>query len=201
MSTIIQPVMSDVADLFWWKATFNFTSNVPNATGQSGTAQIKLDSKDYFVLVAWRGVSSYDPACQLRALVGASPGAAATGIYPAAVPNNFEAQVRKNNREWLMEAPMPQAALCSTGYRAGAAVPWPIIYSPSTMFNYYVYCTAETMFTTVAGVARPCRVDFGMFGYNVPASQYALFMQSWPELYGRAMRSLSSLQPPSIAPR
>ncbi len=199
MATTYQPCVSDVADLYWWKSSKTFTSNVAGAAGQSASDQIKIRSDAYFCLVAWRGVSNYDSAVQLRALIGAAAGTATTGIYSPAVPNNFEAQVKRNNRQWMMDAPMPQAALCSSGYRSGQQVPWPILYTPSTMFNYYLYNTAEVMFLNVAGAQIDLRVDFGMFGYNIPAKNVKVFLASWPELYGRAMRELTSIPIPGIA--
>ncbi len=192
------PVFSAVADLYWWKTTKTLTSITPGAAGSFATDQIKLDNKSFFVFCAWRGASSYDPAVQLRASIGAGP-AAATGIYPAAVPSNFSVMVKRENRYSMMDRPMPQAALCSTGYRAGNQVPWPIVYPPLTQFNFTIYNTAEVQFTAAnQSTAKNNRVDFGLFGYNVLAANWELFLAQWPELYGKAMDSLTSLRAPVI---
>lgn len=197
MSTTYQPVLSDIADLYWWKTTNTLTTNVVGTAGQFATNQVKTKPDSVFCFVAWRGVTNYDAVTQLRASIGAGP-AAATGLYPAIVPNNFEVMVRRNNRFAMMDQPMPQAAICSNGYRAGQQVPVPIVYPPSTMFNFEVYHTAEVLFLTAAGVAKDLRVDFGLFGYNVPCNKLDTFLGSWPELYGLAMRELTGIQLPRL---
>lgn len=194
MSTTYQPVVSDIADLYWWKATATIASNVATASANLATAQVKTKPDAFFCFIAWRGVTNYDPIVQLRASVGAGP-AAATGLYQAAVPSNFEALVKRNNRFHMMDQPMPQAALASTGYRAGQQVPIPVLYPPSTTFNFELYNTAETLFLTAAGVAIPMRIDFGLVGYNIQTSNLPIFLNSWPELYGLALNELTSVSP------
>lgn len=198
MSTIYQPVLSDVADLFTWKTTKTIASNVATANANVAYDQVKTLPNAFFCFVAWRGSTNYDAITQLRASVGAGP-AAATGLYPAAVPNNFEALVKRNNRFNMMDQAMPQAALCSTGYRAGNQVPIPVLYPPATMFNFTLFNIAETLFLTAAGVAIDLRIDFGLFGYNVPVANDEIFLNSWPELYGKAMRELTGIASPALA--
>ena len=196
METVYQPVLSDIADLFTWKVTKTIASNVVGAN--SATDQVKLLSNSFFCFVAWRGSTNYDSVTELRAVIGAGP-AAATALYPAAVPNNFEALVKRNNRFNMMDQPMPQAALCSTGYRAGQQVPLPIIYPPATTFNFTLFNTAETLLTA-ADQATPIdlRIDFGLFGYNILAQNLGIFVNSWPALYGKAMAELTGISmPPS----
>lgn len=194
MTTTLQPVVSDIADLFWWKATATIASNVATSNANLATSQVKLLPNAFFCFVAWRGVTNYDPCVQLRASIGAGP-AAATGLYPAAVPSNFEAMVRRNNRFMMMDQPMPQAALCSTGYRAGNQVPYPILYPPATTFNFELYNTAETLFLNADGSAKDMRIDFGLFGYNVLSTNLSIFLNSWPELYGLALDQLTGISP------
>lgn len=192
MSTVYQPVVSDIADLFTWKVNATIASNVvPN---NQATAQIKTQPNCFFCFVAWRGSTNYDPVVQLRASVGAGP-ASATGLYPAAVPNNFEAMVKRNNRYSMMDLPMPQAALASSGYRAGNQVPLPILYPPATTFNFDLYNTAEVLLLNAAGAAIDLRIDFGLFGYNIKNDNLAIFLNSWPELYGKALNQLTSISP------
>lgn len=193
MSTVYQPVVSDVADLFTWKTIQTLTTNVVGTSGQFGTDQIKTLDNSCFVFVAFRGSTNYDPVQQLRAVVGAGP-AAATALYPAAVPNNFEVMVKRNNRFQMMDQPMPQAAIASSGYRAGQQVPIPVIYPPNTTFNFTIYHTAEVLFTQSNGsTAINLRVDFGLFGYNVLRSNMAEFLGQWPELYGKAIEELTRI--------
>ena len=193
------PVFSEIADLFWWKTTKTLTSNVIGNAGQYATDQIKILGNSFFVFVAWRGETNYDSVTELRAIVGGGGGAAATALYSAAVPNNFEASVSRNNRFKMMDRAMPQAALCSTGYRAGQQVPWPIIYAPLTMFNFTVANVAPVMLTKADQTTQiPLRVDFGLFGYNVLGTNLPSFLAQWPELYGKAMGALTNLSIPSI---
>ncbi len=192
MATVYQPVVSDIADLFTWKASATIASNVAGAN--SATSQVKTLPNAFFCFVAWRGSTNYDAIVELRASVGAGP-AAATALFPAAVPSNFEAMVKRNNRFSMMDAPMPQASLCSSGYRAGNQVPIPVLYPPATTFNFELFNTAETLFLTAAGVAIDLRIDFGLFGYNVPSDNLGVFLNSWPELYGKALNQLTSISP------
>ncbi len=189
-----QPVLSDVADLYWWKTTQNLTSITLGAVGNYGTDQVKIKPDAFFVHCAWRGATNYDGAVQLRAVIGAGP-AAATALYTPNVPNNFEVMVKRNNRFQMMDQPMPQAAICSTGYRAGQQVPIPIIYPPLTMFNFELWNVAPVQFTLAnQSTALNLRVDFGLFGYNVPKDNLGIFIGAWPEYYGRAMRELTQLK-------
>jgi hypothetical protein len=189
-----QPVLSDVADLFWWKTTKTIASNSPINSANVATDQVKLLPNAFFCFVAWRGSTNYDSVTQLRASIGAGP-ASATGLYPAAIPNNFEAMVKRNNRFSMMDQPMPQAALCSSGYRAGQQVPIPILYPPATTFNFTLFNTAETLFLNAAGAAIDLRIDFGLFGYNVLSSNLSIFTNSWPALYAKAMKTLTGIAP------
>lgn len=195
MSTNLQPALSDIADLFTWKTTQTLTTNVVGTAGQFATDNVKTLNNAFFCFVAWRGSTNYDPVQQFRAALTSGN---ATALYPAAVPNNFEAFVRRNNRYNMMDQAMPQAALCSTGYRAGQQVPVPILYPPLTTFNFTIYHTAEVLLTEAnQSTAKNLRVDFGLFGYNVPAANLGIFMNSWPELYGIAMKSLTGLTVPA----
>ncbi len=193
-----QPVLSDVADLFWWKTTKTIASNSSVNNANVAYDQVKLLANSYFVFVAWRGSTNYDPTVELRASVGAGP-AAATGLYGAVVPNNFEALVKRNNRFNMMDQPMPQAALSSSGYRAGQQVPIPVIYPCATTFNFTLFNTAETLFLNADGSAKDLRIDFGLFGYNVPQGNLGIFLNSWPALYGKAMAVLTGIKQPRFA--
>lgn len=188
-----QPVLADVGDLYWWKTRQTLTSITPGATGFKATDNIKTLADKYFVFVAWRGCSSYDGAVQMRAVVGAPAGAAATAIFTPVVPNNFSVVVRRGKIQ-MMDQPMQQAQICSTGYRAGQQVPIPIIYPPLTSFQYTIFATAPVLFTLVDGTTQKnIVVDFGMFGYNVPSNKLSLFLNEWPALYAKAMNRLTAL--------
>jgi hypothetical protein len=194
MSTVAQPVFSDIADLFTWKTIQTLTTNVVGTAGQFGTDQVKTLDNSCFVFMAFRGWTNYDPAVQLRASVGAGP-AAATAIFPATVPNNFSVKVKRNNRFDLFgsDNPIPQACIASTGYRAGQQVPIPIIYPPRTTFNFTIFNTAEVLFLNADATAKNLVVHFGLFGYNVLNDNMREFLGAWPELYGKAMDQLTRI--------
>lgn len=188
-----QPVPSDVADLFWWKTRQTLTSITVGASGQLANDNIKTLNDKFFVFVGYRGSSNYDGAVQMRAIVGAPAGAAATAIYTPVIPNNFEALVKRGKFP-MMDQPMPQAVICSTGYRAGMQIPFPIIYPPLTTFQITIYATAPVLFTLVNGsTQKNLIVDFGLMGYNVPTNKLAAFLGEWPALYRKAITSLTGV--------
>lgn len=192
-----QPVVSDIADLFTWKTVSTIASNssVNNANRES--TQIKILGNAFFCFVAWRGSTNYDPIAGQFNI--ADPAAFAL-VTPAVVPNNFAAFVRRNNRFNMMDQPMPQGALCSTGYRAGTQVPWPILYPPNTTFNIDLFNTAQTVLTeSDQTTVIPMRIDFGLFGYNVPVANLRIFLDGFPEFYGKALAELTSVSLPRIS--
>lgn len=189
--TDLQPIVSDVADLFTWKATALIASNSPVASANKFSQQIQVLGDSFFCFVAFRGVTNYD------AVAGQfETDDIAIALYsPAVVPNNFEVMVQRENRFKLFDRPCPQGVLASTGYRAGNVVPWPILYPPNTTFNIDLYNIAPVVLraanqTTVI----PLRIDFGLFGYNVPVENLRLFLDSWPALYGKAIDALTSIK-------
>lgn len=197
--TTYQPVLSDIADLFTWKTTQTLTTNVVGTSGQFGTDQVKTLPNSYFVFCAFRGWTNYDGVVGMRAVIGAVAGAAATALYPANVPNNFEVMVKRNNRFAMMDQPMPQACIASTGYRAGQQVPYPVIYPPATTFNFTIYNTAPQLMVQADGsTAINLRVDFGMAGYNVLKENLPIFLGQWPALYGKAIDVLTSIRGPKL---
>lgn len=197
MNNNLQPAVSDVADLFTWKTTATIASNASAANANHASAQIKILGNSLFCFVAWRGSTNYDPiAGEFRTddVDSGNP-----HLYsPAVVPNNFSAMVRRDNRFAMMDQPMPQGALCSTGYRAGNQVPWPVLYPPNTTFNIDLYNNAPVVLTNTSHVVIPMRIDFGLFGYNVPVANLQVFIDSWPALCGKALQSLTSIRLPSL---
>lgn len=192
-----QPVVSDIADIFTWKTVATIASNSPINNANKESTQIKILGNAFFCFVAWRGSTNYDPiAGQFN--ITQSPSWSL--VSPAVVPNNFSAFVRRNNRFNMMDQPMPQGALCSTGYRAGMQVPWPVLYPPNTTFNIDVYNTAQTVLTeSDQTTVIPLRVDFGMFGYNVPVANIRIFLDAFPEFYGKAISDLTGVTLPRLS--
>ncbi len=191
MSDILQPVVSDIADLFTWKATAVIASNDPTASANKFSQQLQVLGDSFFCLVAYRGCTNYDPIAGEFITDDIS-----VALYsPAVVPNHFEVMVQRENRFKLMDRNCPQGVLCSTGYRSGNVVPWPILYAPNTTFNIDLYNITPVVLTQPdQSTPIPLRIDFGMFGYNVPVSNLRIFIDSWPALYGKAIDALTSIK-------
>lgn len=187
----VQPVVSDVADLFTWKATAQIASNNPVGGANKASSQVQILGNSFFCFMAFRGATNYD------AVAGEFITDDITvALYsPALVPNHFEVMVKRANRFPLFDHPCPQGVLCSTGYRAGNEIPLPILYPPLTTFNIDLYNITPVVLregdqTTV----KPLRIDFGLFGYNVPVENLQLFLDCWPALAGKAMAELTSIR-------
>lgn len=198
MSTTVQPAVSDIADLFTWKTTATIASNDPTANANHSSAQIKILGNAFFCFMAWRGSTNYDPIAGEFKQTHVNSGNPA--LYsPAVVPNNFSVMVKRNNRFNMMTEPMPQGALCSTGYKAGNQVPWPVLYPPNTTFNIDLYNNAPVLLlASNESTAVNMRIDFGMFGYNVPVANLQIFLDAWPELYKQALETLTSVKLPKL---
>lgn len=182
MSTgTITPVSTSVSDLFYWEAAIDpIASNV--APNNKASTFFQLDSDKSFVLFAFVGSTNYDAfAGDFIAVIGAGPAAARTLITPPFVPNNFEVQITYNNETFMTGAPIPQALICSNGYRTGNQLPFPIVFAPMTTFNFDFYNVAATLQQSGAGVARDLQISFGLFGYFVENANAADYLLSYPE--------------------
>jgi hypothetical protein len=176
---ILQPAISNIADHFTWKVTTEIASNSPVNNANKATAQLQILPDSFFCLMAWRGSTNYDNVAGEFITDDI-----AVALYaPARVPSNFDVSVKRASVYNLMPIPMPQAAIASSGYAAGAMLPWPILYAPSTTFYFEFYNTAPVVLTEAdQNTAIPLRIDFGMFGYNIPANNIAAFLKSWPAI-------------------
>lgn len=176
---MLQPVISNVADAFTWKVTSTIASNSPVNNANRATAQLQILPDSFFCLMAWRGSTNYDN-------VGGEfiTDDISVALYaPARVPNYFDVMVKRASTYNMMQQPMPQAALASSGYAAGATLPWPILYAPSTTFYFEFFNTAPVILTEADQTTPiPLRIDFGMFGYNIPANNITAFLKSWPSI-------------------
>jgi len=177
---ILQPVVSNVADFFHWKIpTVTIPSNDPAANANRRVAQFQVQADSFFCLMAWRGVTNYDQVA--GEFITQDTAVALYG--PAKVPNNFEVMIKRNSIYNLSPIPIPQGVLCSYGYGAGAQLPWPILYSPLTRFDFEFYNTAAVLLTAAdQETAIDLRIDFSLFGYNIPAANIGPFLQAWPAL-------------------
>ncbi len=176
-----QPIPSNTADLFKWESQVVLTSNVVGNVNQKATDRVQVDSDRFFVLTGFLGSTNYDQcAGDFIALIGAGPAAARTLVSPPFVPNNFEVMIRYNSDEAMMGVPMPQACLCSNGYRAGQVLPYPDIYAPMTTFDFEFYSTRPTVLT-LADKATPINLEitFALDGYFVPIERLNAFLKCY----------------------
>jgi len=177
---LLQPVVSNVADFYTWKTTVNIASNSVASNANKSTAQFQVQPDAFFVFMGWRGSTNYDS-------VGGEFTTAnvATALHaPARVPSYFEVMVKRDNVYNMMPNPMPQGALASYGYAAGAQIPWPIIYAPLMRFNFEFYNVSPFILTEHdQSTVIPLRIDFGLFGYNVQSGAIGTFLQAWPSLW------------------
>jgi len=185
-----QPSPSSSSDLFFWESQVTIASNVVGANTASDRVQV--DSDRFFVLMAFLGSTNYDNvAGDFIAVIGAGPAAARTLVSPPFVANNFEVMIRYNSDLDMMGVPMPQACICSNGYRAGQQMPFPTLYAPMTTFDFDFYNVAPTLQTEGNGTARPLQITFGLYGYFVPIERLSAFLQSYRAYQCQAQNQLA----------
>lgn len=173
-----QPSPSSSSDLFVWESQVTIASNVVGANTASDRVQV--DSDRFFVLMGFLGSTNYDQvAGDFIAVIGAGPASARTLVSPPFHPNNFEVMIRYNSDTDMMGVPMPQACLCSNGYRSGPQLPFPTLYAPMTTFDFDFFNVAPTLQLTGAGAARDLQITFGLYGYFVPIERLSAFLQSY----------------------
>ncbi len=195
MPATLIPLVSNICDQFTWKVTAEIASNVVGANKQ--TAQIKILADSFFCLMAFRGSTNYDNfSGDLRATIGAGPAAAVRLGTPPRVPSNFEVFIRRADVN-LTGAPVPQAVISSNGYFAGAQVPFPVLYQPSSIIYFEFFNTAPTLLNTAQAVAIPLRINFGLFGYNVPVENLRSFLGCYPELRASMHRAYEAGELPA----
>lgn len=166
------PQMSNICDQFIWQTTATIASNVVAAN--TARAQIKTLSDQWFCLTGFRGSTNYDNVQQF------TTASTAAALYPTNVPNNFEVEIQRGSFYNLQKYPVPQAVICSSGYRDGSQLPWAILYPPSTTFDFVFYNVAPQLLLTTGAVAIDLKIKFGLQGFNIPKENLNVFMSQWP---------------------
>lgn len=176
----VQPASSSYADLFIWKTLVTIPSNAPGQQPTSQDLQILGDS--FFCLMAFVGSTNYDPIAGEYAVDDIDSGA--SHLYaPPRIPNNFAVFIKQDGQINLMSAKVPQACICSSGYLAGRQMPFPLLFKPSTTFNFDFFNIAPTLLQqSMAGAAIDLEINFGLYGYNVPAENLEQFCASFPAM-------------------
>lgn len=165
-----QPITSPYGDLFYWESQATIASNSSLNNANRATDRLQVNSDSFFVLMAWLGSTNYDNvAGDFIATIGAGPAAARTLVSPPFVPNNFEVMIRYNSDTDMMDAAMPQACICSNGYRSGMQFPFPSLYAPMTTFDFTYYNVAPTILTLAdKATVISLQISFGLLGYFIP---------------------------------
>ncbi len=177
----LQPVSTSVADLFYWETQVSLASNVVGATGNTAKANFQIANDRCFLLTAFMGSTNYDNvAGDFIASIGAGPAPARTLISPPFAPNNFTVEVKYNNRNYFFGSPMPQACLCSNGYRSGLQLPFPVILPAMSNFEFTFRNTARTLQLNGDDSARALEVSFGLYGYFVLNAGLEDFLAQFP---------------------
>lgn len=167
------PQQSNVCDQFIWQTSVTIASNVVGAN--IARAQFKTDPDKWTVLTGFRGCTNYDGVQEFTTAT-----TAAALRSPVCAPNNFEVTIQRASLYNLQKEPIPQAVICSSGYRDGAQLPWAILYPPSTTFDFVFYNVAPQLLLTPAAAAIDLVVYFGVQGFNVPKTNLGAFMSQWP---------------------
>ncbi len=190
MSLTVQPIPSALGDVFFWESTATIASNLASVGNTANGGRIQVASDAFFLLQGFLGSTNYDQSAgDFIAVVGASPGAAARQLVtPPLIANNFSVKIKLNSDIDLMGDWMPQACLCSNGYRSGPQLPYPSLFEPMTTFDFEFRNDAQTLITaadntTVLSLA----ITFAVFGYFIPVEQVSNFLASFPA-YGRQAR-------------
>lgn len=189
MSLTVQPIPSALGDAFFWESTATIASNAQGQNTSNG-GRIQVASDAFFLLQGFLASTNYDQSAgDFIAVVGASPGAAARQLVtPPLIANNFSVKIKLNSDIDLMGDWMPQACLCSNGYRSGPQLVFPSLFEPMTTFDFEFMNTAQTLVTaadnaTVLSLA----ITFAVYGYFVPVEQLSNFLATFPA-YGRQAR-------------
>ncbi len=77
---------------------------------------------------------------------------------------------------------MTQAEICSAGYFSGKQFPYPVVYGPSTTFNFQFTDTTGLYLLTSGDVAIPLTISMWAIGYKIPVLQWGRFREYFPGL-------------------
>ncbi len=174
------PIFSDVCRPFHYPVrqtpTQNFVSITVALASQFGS--ITLKPQTYFIATAIACFTNYDN-------VGGPivSTANSSAILPRTfVPNNFTMLVQRGNSNKYSNNPVPQAQICSAGYRAGKVFPYPIVYGPREEFQFtFQDTTGLYLQATVGGSAVALNIYTFLVGYNVPIQAWDKFCRIYPD--------------------
>jgi len=186
------PSPSSSSDIFLWQAQATMPSNVVGDPDSIAADDLQITSDQFFVLMGFLGVTNYDSSGgDVIASVGAGPAPARSLITGPFVPNNFSVMIRYNSDIAFMDQPMPQACLSANAYRTGQQLPYPVIFSPMSRFDFEFQNTAPTLLEDVDGDPINLVVNFALLGYFVPVERVAAYLKCY-EAYSYAASEMAN---------
>lgn len=174
------PIFSDVADYYAYPVLTNGQQNYIQIGTAGGTAvgYTTLANDNYFVHMAYACQTNYDNAAGLFATTTSTVILAA----PGNVPNAFSVSVQRQGSIIYQNTPLTQAELCSSGQLSGKQMPLPVIYSPTTTFDFNFTDLTGLFLVDGSAAPIPLRIRLWMVGYNIRKDNWERFLNYYPGL-------------------
>ncbi len=146
--------------------------------GSSVSGSITFKPQCYFMATAATVFTNYD---NVAPVVRTANSNAILGL--PSTPNNFTVKFDRGNNNKYSNLPMPQALICSTGYRAGKVFPYPVVYGPRTniLFDFQDTTGLFLLTATSGGTAVPLTIKMFLTGFDIPVSKWQKFVLLYPE--------------------
>lgn len=174
------PIFADVADIYYQPVlTASNNTDAISIAAANGTANgyLTVVNQAYFALVGFGCWTNYDNAGGVVETVAVT---AEVLAGPPFVPNNFTVKIAREQNNEFSNLPLTQAELCSAGAFSGKQLPYPVIYGPSTTFNFQFTDTTGLYLLTEANAAIPLQIKLWAIGYKIPISNWEKFQEYFP---------------------
>lgn len=176
------PIFSDIAKPFYDPVRQSPLLNYCqiSTAGTSITGNITTKPQCYRVATSLLCWTNYDDVAPVTKTANSN----ATLGRPF-TPNNFTLTISRGSWNNFTNRTIPQAEICSSGYRAGKIFPNPITYSPRSNFLFTFQDTTGLFLLTATseGTAVPLRIYCFLAGYDVPIENWPKFCRIYPQFY------------------
>lgn len=174
------PIFSDVADSYAYPVLTNGQQNYIEIATAGGTnvGYVTLANDNYFALVAFTCQTNYDNAGGVFATTDSTPILAA----PPTFPNAFSVSVQRQGSNIYQNTPLTQSELCSSGLLSGKQMPLPVIYSPTTTFDFNFTDLTGLFLIDGDDATIPLRIRLWMVGYSIRKDNWERFLNYYPGL-------------------
>lgn len=176
------PIFGDVADIYYQPVlTAANNTDAISITAANGTANgyLTVVNNAYFALVGFGCATNYDNAGGVAETAAVT---AAVLAGPPMVPNNFTVKISREQNNEFSNLPLTQAEICSAAMFAGKQFPYPVIYGPSTTFNFQFTDTTGLYLLTSGDVAIPLSISMWAIGYKIKEDEWGRFKEYFPGL-------------------